>query len=230
MSKPAGSGDARRAAEIQSQLFKDYAAVGLPALSGALGYTRGALAQGGLPSYVENAYRQAQVGALEQNVHDLSGLRRTIAGRGDASRLGGAYLSGIAGAAGSAGDAFTREAAGIRTSRAVAGVEQRNKLLGLLAGGAATGTSLSVGFGGLGNQAIALERRPDQTGGLIAGGLSLGTGLYSALSQPNASSGILGFNPNASGNYNPYLDVYQGGGGTVNLTTAPGRTPGVVGP
>lgn len=212
-----GSQDARRAAELQSGLMKQYASTGLPALRGALGYTRGALASEGLPGYVESAYRQAQTGVLDQNVQDLSGLRRTIAGRGDPAQMGGNFLSGISGASASAGDALTREVAGIRTSRAVAGVEQRNKLLGILAGGAATGTNLAAGFGSLGNQAMSLNYRPNQTGGLVAGGLSALTGLYASLNQN--TSGILGFNPKATGAYDPYLNAYHGGGGTLDLTT-----------
>ena len=185
-----GADDARAATELNSQLFRDYANVGAPALGSALQYARGDLARGGLPAYVEGAYRQAQVGALEQSVQDFGGLRRSIAAR---SGAGGQYLSSLTGGIGSAGDAFTREVAGIRTSRALAGVEQRNKMLGILAGGAATATNLSAGFGGLGNQAISLNRQPDQTYGLVTGGLSAGLGLYSALNQKPTSN--LGFDP-----------------------------------
>jgi len=187
-----GAQDARTAAELNQTLFSRYAAAGAPPLKAALGYTRGALAQGGLPGYVEKAYRQAGVGALEQQVKDLSGLRRSIAARGDQSQMGGQYVSGMAGAVGSAGDALTRELAGIRVSRAVAGLEQRNKLLNVLAGGAATGTSLSAGFGNLANRGIALEQQPDQTYGLVTGGLSTALGLYGSInSRPPTSN--LGF-------------------------------------
>lgn len=185
-----GSADARAAAEMQSKLMKQYAATGLPALKGALGYTRGALAQEGLPGYVESAYRQAQTGVLDQNVQDLSGLRRSIVSRGDPSQMGGSFLSGITGASASAGDALTREVAGIRTSRAVAGVEQRNKLLNILAGGAATGTNLAAGFGQLGNQARSLNYQPNQTGGIVAGGLSAGLGLYASLNNKPLTSNL----------------------------------------
>lgn len=185
-----GEADARAAAELNQQLFRQYSQVGLPALGGALQYTRGALAQGGLPGYVERAYRQANVGALEENVSQLGALRSQIASRAGSVGAGGQYLSAIGATAGSAGDSLTRELAGVRTSRAVAGIEQRNKLLGILAGGAATGTSLSAGFGQLGNQAISLNRQPDPTFGLITGGLAAGTGLYAQLAQAQPRSNL----------------------------------------
>lgn len=217
-----GSSDARASAEINSGLMKQFAGIGQPALAGVLGYTRGALKQGGLPGYVEAAYRQASSGALEQQAQGLTGLRRTLASRTGGAESGGAYLQGISDVASSGGDAYAREMAGIRTSRAVAGIEQRNKLLGVLAGAGATSTDLSAAFGGLGNRAISLEGQDNGMFGGITGGLSAGLGLFASLSQNQTNrSGILGFNPNATGAYNSQLGAYQGGGGTIDLTTRP---------
>jgi len=218
-----GIEDARQASELQTNLFNQYGAAGLPGLKGALGYTRGALGQsGGLPAYVQQAYAGARTGALEQRGSNLSSLQRQIASRGGSQKQGGALLSGLSGAVGTAGDAYTREMAGIRTSQAVAGVEQRNKLLGILAGGAASGTNLSAGFGTLGNQALGLDMGSNPTNGYVMGGLSAGLGLYANLAQQQQNSN-LGFNPQL---LNPYgtpnsAGNYQAGGGTLDLTTRP---------
>lgn len=180
-----GARDAKTAAAYQSQLFRQYAEAGRPGLIAALGYARNSYDKG-LPSYVQSAYDQARVGALEQNISNTRSLRERLLSNVPDTASGGQYLSGLASVASSGGDAYARELTQIRTSNAVAGIEQRNKLLNILAGGAATGTNLAASFGQLGNQAISLE--PQSPGyGLGIGALSAGLGAYASLSQPRSS-------------------------------------------
>lgn len=202
-----GQEDARAAANMQQQLFNSYRITGLPALGGAINYARGALGANGaqvganyqLPAYVQNAYNQAKTGALESNVASLGALRSQIGSRLDPSVYGGAALGAQGTVAQTAGQSLMREATGIRASQAMNTIDERNKLLGIMAGGAASGTNLSASFGALGNQAIALEPR-DQTFGLVTGGLSAGLGLYSQLAQ------------RATAQQNPWAPVYTGMG------------------
>lgn len=209
-----GAAAASQASELQTNLFKQYGQTGLPALSGALNYTRGALGQG-MPSYVQSAYAQARAGAQDSQVQGLTSLQNQIASRESAGRNGGAYLGALSNAAGTAGDAYLGEMSGIRTSQAVAGITQRNKLLGLLAGGSATGTNLSAAFGSLGNKALGLDVGANPTFGYVTGGASAALGLYGALNT-NPGQTNLGFQQGING---------IGAGVGANVTIPQSTTP-----
>lgn len=211
MSSP-GQRDAQQAAAMQTKLFKDYAATGLPALKGAMGYASAAANQG-LPGYAQEAYAQAATGASAQRTANFTSLRQRLAAGTHDTASGGQFLAGLSDVAASAGDSYSREMAGIRTSNAVAGLEQRNKLLNVLAGGGATGTSLSASFGALGNQAIGYEQ-PNQAFGLAMGGASAGLGIYAALNQQQQPNSALWGQNN-----------YQYGQGAVGTAGAVSRLP-----
>jgi hypothetical protein len=170
-----GGEDIQAAAGMNSALMKQYAAVGLPALRGGLEYTAGALNQGGLPSYVENAYAGARTGAMEAASNRMSGARGQLL-RNMSNNGGGAFLGNAAAVAGGGANALLNESQAIGTTHALAGVEQRNKLLNILAGGGASATNLSAGFGQLTNEGLGIRGQQPGAYPYVVGGLSaLGT-------------------------------------------------------
>lgn len=165
---------ARQAADTQSRLFKQYAAAGLPALKNAQNFTRGAL-DIGEPGYVQSAYQQAATGAESEGLGQELGLR----GRLTQGLSGGALSSAVASSVAAGGAAISQERSNIGTTRALATVEQRNKLLGILAGQGAGATNLAAGFGSLANAGIGSALRAGQPGMQLASGLgALGASTY----------------------------------------------------
>jgi hypothetical protein len=186
---------AQQASNISTNLMNQYKAVGLPALQHQMGYLRGSLAQG-QPQYVKDAYAGAQTGALESSISQMGGARAQLV-KNLAATGGGAYLGGLGKIQGAGATALANEVGHISTTQALAGVEQRNKLLSLMAGNGASATNLSAGFGQLTNEGLGQSAgaQSSQTFGLINGGLSALTSLY-ANSQIN-SRPSLGYNPNS---------------------------------
>lgn len=211
--------EATAAAQTQTGLQRSYAAVGLPALQGNMAYLRGAIKQGE-PGYVANAYQGAQTGALESASQQMTGARGQLV-KNLAANGGGAFLGGLGKIQGQGSASLSNEVSHIATTRALAGVEQRNKLMNLMAGNGATATNLSAGFGQLTNEGLGLSSGQNGTFGAITGGLSALSSIY-ANSQINANGArnALAFNPNANTSGGPdQYGNYRGGGGNVNLTT-----------
>lgn len=205
-----GNGEAEANTEeqirLEQDLFRRYAAAGVPILRRTQGYIRGALDQGE-PGYVANAYNAARIGAGVEARNAESGLMSRLTGRS-----GGALLEGLAQAGAAGGRSFIEERSAISGTQAANRIEQRNNLLRLLSGQGATNTSLSAGFGRLGLQSLGLQAQGgDPVFEAVLGLGSAGTAGYLDWLANRNTSGISGFNPNAS-------STYQGGGGIVDLT------------
>lgn len=172
----ADSSAAERSSQINSSLMSQYGAVGLPAVQGNLNYIQGALAQDGLPQYVQNAYAGARGGASEAASSELAGLRSRIA-QNTGGQAGGGMLSGLAAALPAASASYQGELQKIGTTKALAGLDERNKLLGALTGQGASATNLSAGFGSLTNAGLGIAGNNPGAYPYVAGGLAAGSGL-----------------------------------------------------
>lgn len=174
MSTP--SEDAEQASRINTELFNKYADLGIPALRGAIGRTQAELAGGGMPGYVNRAYDTAAGGALEASVLG----QNTARGRLLDTASGGAALQGLTSQGIGTAANYASEIGKLRTSQAAAGIDQKNKLLGLLTGQGATGTNLAQGFGQLTNQGLGMLGSDPGAYPYIAGGLSGIAGAYNS--------------------------------------------------
>jgi hypothetical protein len=202
------SGGAQAAANINSNLMKAYGAAGVPAVKGVLDYASSSLGQP-LPSYVNQVYEGAASG-VRQTI--MSQLGRSAAG--GATRLGegsGSGLSSLASIAESGGEAYGRERTSVGTSKAVAELEQRNKLLNVMSGGGATATQLGGAFGSVANQGLAISTQPNPGIGVSFGAIAAGLRMYGQ-SQSNPSS--LGPSPYQFMQQNPGFNWNAPGGGS----------------
>lgn len=192
--------------QLEQDLFRRYAAAGVPILRRTQGYVRGALDQSE-PGYIGSAYNTARAGAGIEARNAQGGLMSRLTGQS-----GGALLEGLAQAGAAGGRSFIEERAGISGSQAANRIEQRNNLLRLLAGQGATNTSISSGFGRLGLQSIGIQAQGgDPFFEAVVGLGSAGTAGYLDWLTNRNTTGISGFNPNAS-------STYHGGGGILDMT------------
>lgn len=193
---------ASEAARVSTGLQQGYASVGVPALKGNMAYLRGALGQAGdggqLPGYVQQAYESAKGGAYQSQVGQLTGARGQLAAKLGATG-GGAYLQGLGKVEGAGSTALANETSHIATTQALAGLEQRNKLLNLMSGQGASATNLSAGFGSLTNQGLGQSLGSNDPYGPIMGGISALTSIY-ANSQMNQQP-TLGAAPPSANNW-----------------------------
>lgn len=172
MSTGGGSG-AEEAARINTELSKRYAAIGLPAVKGALGYATSALDQP-IPGYAEAAYRMARTSALETGAARTGSARAALLSSLSKAGGGGGALTPLTRIESAGAQDLATEVGSIGASRAMAGVEERNKLLSILTGGGASATDLAAGFGNLNTRALGILGAEPGAYPYIVGGLSVG--------------------------------------------------------
>lgn len=200
---------AQDASNINSRLMMQYSRAGVGAVSNNLDYIKGSLAQGGLPQYVRNAYSGARGGATDAAASQLEGLRQGISGGGSQNESG-SYIGGLTQALPAASASYQGELQKIGTTQALAGLSERNKLLGALSGQGADATNLSAGFGGLTNAGLGIAGNNPGAYPYVVGGLSAATGLYGQYQQ--GAQGRQNASATAQGNYAASIGAGSWGG------------------
>lgn len=181
-----GAADARRAAELNSSLMKQYQTTGLPIFQQGLSAVHGELSRPGLPGYVNDAYAGAQTSAYEAATSQTAQARAQLLNRNPNTRLGTIAQIYAGGAR-----ANQSEQAGIALSKANTTISRRNQLVDLLRGGGFQATDLSVGFGGLTNRALATASQGgNQLYEGIVSGVGFGAPLLMSALTPNSSSAL----------------------------------------
>lgn len=150
MSGGGGGSDMAQASRINSELARNYAAVGLPAAKFSLNYAGNAM-NAGLPAYANNAYADAATTALESSVAGANTARGQLMRNLGVS---GGGLPAMGQVATGAGRDLAEEIGSIGVSRAMAGIAQRDKMRSILMGGGASATDLGANFGRLNVQAL----------------------------------------------------------------------------
>lgn len=172
--------NAQEAARVSTELSGRYAALGAPALRGAIGYASQAV-NIGLPEYADRAIDAQKTTALEGRA---MGATRALSQIAPPELIGGQAIAQTGNVMSDAGTNWLDQLSKIRTSKALAGVEQRNNMLSILQGGTAAATNLAAGFGAQGIG--ALSQIPESPGyGLGLAALNTGLGIYGSLQKPN---------------------------------------------
>ena len=183
--------------------------IGIPALQGQIGDINSGLAAGGEPGYVKSAYTGQRTGLVEA----MSSQDRSSSAAG-AARSKSATLGGNAGAGivpSDYGARLARSLSGSRTNEAMGQLEETMNLTQMGLGGTGEAGSAAMSAGMSSERAISMMQQYNPTTAALFGLGSLGGGIYGALSDSGAFSGV----PNSGGG-SPY--TYQ----IVGTTPYPG--------
>jgi hypothetical protein len=188
-----GSSDSQAASQSafsdQARLSARGYGIAMPALATQAGSIQQALALGGEPGYVKDAFEASRAGEIDAGTN----LQRGAIAQAD-RQAKGAVAGGNMGAAlnpSAMGSGLADALFGSRVNQAASRLDETNKLYGLEAGQAAQTGSASIGAEGQAIGAIGGMRAYNPTYANILGALNAGGAVYGGFNQSNANQAFM---------------------------------------
>jgi hypothetical protein len=165
-----------QALQTNQALAEAYYNIAIPGLSARLGSINAALAQGGEPDYLKQAYTGQRAGLTEGIVGQEKGaITSQLAGTKQA-RTGGNVMSGMS--TGDIGAALANALYGSKFQEAQGSIDQTMNLMSMALGGAGTAGSGALAASSNQLQAIGYMPNYNPTYANVAGGLAGAAGIY----------------------------------------------------
>jgi hypothetical protein len=202
------SAASEQALQSNRSLAEQYYSIALPALSSRLGSINAALAEGGEPGYLRQAYQAQRAGLTEGIVgKEEQAITSQLAGTKQA-RAGGNVMAGMS--TGDIGAQLANALYGSKFQESMAGVDQMMNLMSMALGGAGTagGGALEASRQQLG--AIGYMPNYNPAYANTVGGLAGLAGIYGTMNQ----AGVFNTTP-----------TQTWGGGSVGLPAGVGPSP-----